>query len=88
MRGQPNYGMKSSSAMLVDAQVIEIRERYAKGDVSYAALADEYNVEAATIGYIVRGRSWPHIGGPRTLRGKGKKPIGWKPAVRRVGRNS
>lgn len=50
---------------LSDEQVIEIRTRYAGGEPS-TRLSEEYGVHRATIGGIVRGERWRHIGGPIT----------------------
>jgi DNA-binding transcriptional MerR regulator len=55
-------------AKLTDAQVVEIRERYAAGALQ-SALAREYEVGPMNIAAIVNGRSWKHIGGPVGPRG-------------------
>jgi len=48
-------------AILTERQVIEIRERYAKGDVYQHTLAAEYGVSKATVCFITSRRTWRHI---------------------------
>ena len=60
-------GLKGEShgmSKLTEAQVVEIRERYAAGDVYQRELAAEYGVDQTLIGHIVRGKIWTHVGGP------------------------
>lgn len=54
-------GEKRHTAKLSRAQVIEIRERYAQGNVTHRMLAAEYGVSPNQIGRIVRGVDWQHI---------------------------
>jgi len=42
-------------------QVLEIREKYSNGGVSYIKLAIEYNVCETTISNIIHRRIWVHI---------------------------
>lgn len=42
-------------------QVIEIRRRYALGDVTQTALAKEFGVSRRAIGFIVTGQRWAHL---------------------------
>lgn len=42
--------------------VKDIRAWYAKGDVTYAEIAAHYGVRQPTIGSIVRGEAWKHVG--------------------------
>jgi len=51
-------GARNGQARLTEAQVGEIRRRYAEGGVSQDALAAEFSVSQAQIWNIVRGRSW------------------------------
>ena len=51
---------------LTEAEAVEIRERYAAGDVTQTDLADEYGVGPGTIGHLTAGRTWPDAGGPIT----------------------
>lgn len=46
------------SAKLTESQVREIRTRYARGDVSQAALGIEYGISQTHIGTIVRREAW------------------------------
>lgn len=46
---------------LTDEQVIEIRERYAKGDISQMQLGREYGVTGENIYHIVRRKIWKYI---------------------------
>lgn len=61
--------MTRSSDNFTEEQVIEIRERYAGGDVTQAALGEEFGVTGPAISYIVRGISYPQYGGPRSYDG-------------------
>lgn len=54
-------GESSPLAILNTNQVLEIRARYAIGDVTLMGLADEYHVSFTTIQAIVSRRSWKHI---------------------------
>ena len=62
--GTSSKGEGNGRAKLTDAQVVEIRERYAAGGISQKALADEYGVTFSLISLIVLGKTWPHVGGP------------------------
>jgi hypothetical protein len=54
-------GERGGHAKLTTAQVLEIRARYATGDVSYASLAREYGLKRGSIGDIIRRTNWTHI---------------------------
>lgn len=54
-------GMDLGIAKLTDAQVIEIRARYAHGGQTHRALADEFGVTRTTIGRIVSRAAWRHL---------------------------
>lgn len=49
------------AARLTEAQVIEIRQRYAQGNVTYIMLASDYGVHWSTIAYAVTRKTWKHI---------------------------
>lgn len=66
-KGRDARGEDCSWAKLSEPQVIAIRTRYAAGSVSQRALAAEFCVAPAAIGFIVRGEMWAHVGGPRTI---------------------
>jgi hypothetical protein len=55
-RGEANH-----KAKLTEAQVNEIRVRYAAGGVRQVDLASEFGVSQPMIGYIVRGENWTHL---------------------------
>lgn len=57
-------GENQGSAKLNQAQIIEIRNRYKNEKISYRKLAFEYGVDQATIGYIIRNKTWTHITTP------------------------
>ena len=56
----PRYGTLNGRAKLTESQVEEIRLRAAAGDSS-VGLARAYDVSPATIGRIVRRRSWQRL---------------------------
>lgn len=60
-RMRPARGERNGSAKLTPTQVLEIRARFAAGNVIHQVLADEYGVSQETIGSIVRRQSWRHI---------------------------
>jgi DNA-binding XRE family transcriptional regulator len=51
----------SGNAKLSEADVIQIRARYAAGGVSQQALADQFGVSQYTISCTVRRRSWKQV---------------------------
>jgi len=54
-------GEKHGMAKLTESQVIEIRRRYAIGNISQEKLAFELGVSQTTIGSIVRRDKWTHV---------------------------
>ena len=66
-------GESCHKSTLTEEQVIEIRKRYAAGGVSQLDLSLGYGVKQSVVGLIVKGRTWKHVGGPRTSRGNGVK---------------
>lgn len=62
----------SGRPALVVADVVDIRQRYAAGEPR-KALAAEYKVSDGTIGFIVRGETWPDAPGPITHRQPARK---------------
>lgn len=60
-RGNQPKGIKHNKAKLTEAQVLEIRERYAKGGISQSQLAAEYDLQQTNIGFIIRRVTWRHI---------------------------
>jgi len=59
--GGARPGEDSGNAKLTADQVIEIRERYATENISYAELALDYPVSGTAISLIVRGKRWAHL---------------------------
>jgi hypothetical protein len=62
-RGRQPRG-EQNNAKLTDAQVLEIRQRYAAGETA-VALARAFGVSDRLVGGIARGEKWGHLGGPR-----------------------
>lgn len=54
-------GEKSSSAILTEQQVREIRKRYAQGGITTYGLGDEYGVSFTTIHAVITRRSWKRV---------------------------
>lgn len=54
-------GAAHGMAVLTDDLVMEIRRRYAVGDISQSQLAKEFEVGQATVGLLVAGRTWRHL---------------------------
>ena len=59
--GGARPGEDSGNNKLTEQQVIEIRERYAAGGITYAALAEAYPVGIAAIGLIIQGKRWTYL---------------------------
>lgn len=72
------YGETHHKKALTQAQVSEIRLRYARNDVSQTALAHEYGVSYVTIHQIVTGKRWNLDEIPENERQKGKR---FRPSV-------
>lgn len=56
--GTTNRAERAASARLSWADVFSIRRRYAGGDVTQRALANEYEVHLMTINDVVNHRTW------------------------------
>lgn len=54
------YGVNTSGAKLIDAQVVEIKRRLSLGE-SQGSIAKDFPVCRGTISQISRGKRWPHI---------------------------
>lgn len=59
-KGRHAHGARAPYARLTDADVFEIRRRYAAGGIRYVDLADEYGVSKSEIGHVVLGKRWRH----------------------------
>lgn len=55
------FGERSASAKLTNPEVIEMRARYATGNVSQKALADERGLCQTTVSELLRRVTWTHI---------------------------
>lgn len=62
--GVDNAGERNHRAKLTDAQVIEIRQRYAGGGVKQAELAAMYGVRVPAISNLLTGKTYVEAGGP------------------------
>lgn len=62
--GRTARGERSGRAKLTAADVVAIRERWARGRESMEDLAAAFMVSGSQIDHIVHGRSWRHAGGP------------------------
>lgn len=54
---------------LTNSDIINIRNRYAYDNISQTKLAALYNITQSSIGEIIRGETWSHVGGPLTFKG-------------------
>jgi hypothetical protein len=54
-------GEKNGMSFLTEEKVLEIREKYKKGDITYKQLAKEYGVCKDTMQKAIRGISWKHL---------------------------
>lgn len=69
-RGRSQRGAVNSQARVAGADVIAIRNDYVRGLLTMQMIADTYGVDRANIGYIVRGDTWTHVGGPTSKTNK------------------
>lgn len=54
-------GENHKLSKLKDSDVLEIRSKYAVGNVTQKQLGNEYNIDASQISYIVNRKHWNHI---------------------------
>lgn len=59
-------GERNGCAKMTDAKVLELRERAAKNE-TYASLSQAFGVSAVEASNIAKGKTWAHVGGPRSL---------------------
>lgn len=59
--GLKAHGTEHHAAKLTDEDVREIRQRYARGDISQRALARAYPVNQAAVKDILLGITWTHV---------------------------
>jgi DNA-binding XRE family transcriptional regulator len=55
------FGERQTNSKLTDAQVLEIRQVYARGGISQTELGKSYGVGHTTISYVVNKRAWRHL---------------------------
>lgn len=60
-RGRRMHGSDHTVSKLTEAQVREIRSRYASGSVTQRQLAAEYGVSNQLVSSIVRRAKWAHL---------------------------
>lgn len=60
-------GELGANAKLTDQQVLEIRQLAADG-MSSREIGERFGMFRTSISDVVSGRSWAHLGGPRTVR--------------------
>lgn len=61
--GRTLTGSKNHQAKLTESAVREMRELYARGDVSTAALAKRFGISDAVASKVLTGQSWRHVAG-------------------------
>jgi hypothetical protein len=54
-------GERCGAAKLTEGDVVDIRQRYAVGNVSQRQLAADYGVDQGTIKHAIRGTTWAHV---------------------------
>lgn len=60
-KDRQHKGEQTPNSKLTNAQVIEIRQRYATGNISQAQLAREYGITSSTMGSLINGETWRHL---------------------------
>jgi hypothetical protein len=61
LAGRQNKGETNGQHKLKEYQVLQIREKYAAGGITYKMLAEEYGVHIGTIVPIVKRKTWKHL---------------------------
>lgn len=57
-------GERQGQSNLTDEDALEIRERYANEDITYADIQGEYGISAPALSNLINGNTWKHVGGP------------------------
>jgi hypothetical protein len=70
-RGRHRTGL--GGAKLTEGKVLEIRLMAHEGK-SRLCIAARFDISLNTVSDIIRGRTWPDVGGPRTFKRPGLKP--------------
>lgn len=60
-KGRRACGSRHGRAKLTEAQVIELRARYAAGGVVQRELAEDYDISHALVSFITTRRRWRHV---------------------------
>ena len=60
-KGRSQVGERHWNVKLSETQVLEIRNRYSRGQITQDELAKEFGVSQGTIWDIVGGNSWSHL---------------------------
>lgn len=81
-KGRQQKGTKVKAAKMTDDLVTEIRQRYAKGDVTKTELAKEYGIGKPAMGDILNGVTWKHL--PVIPRIATKRALGNSPRGERM----
>lgn len=54
-------GEKNRHSKMTNAQIKEVRKRWAKGDITKTELAKDYPIGRAQLGRVLRGQAWQDI---------------------------
>lgn len=54
-------GIRIKSARVTESQVVEIRELYKIGNLTYEQVAEKYNIGKVTVFDIVKRKTWKHV---------------------------
>lgn len=73
IHGTLNRGERNGNTWLTEADVLAIREAPAK----LAPLMEKYGLTKHSVSKIRAGKTWKHVGGPRTSRQRGHFPCCW-----------
>lgn len=61
MNNKGRWNKTMGNTILNEAQVREIRERYARGGTTYVALGEMFGVGSSAINHIIHRRTWPEV---------------------------
>lgn len=59
--GKPVHGAAHPQATVTDDIVRSLRQRYATGGSTYAALAKDFGISVVTVSRIIRYKTWKHV---------------------------
>ena len=72
LHGTLLIGERQNGAKLTADNVREIRHRIAAGERE-KDVAPDFGISPGNVNHIIRGETWPHVDGPLTIRGRGKR---------------